>query len=502
MSKTKIETENQRIKREKRLQKKQDRKNKALKKARIHAYRKETKRLLRIEKQQQRAEKLFKPVEKELSEKQQIALLAKKQRRPDSWLNLDNAALIFPAAENADVSNMFRLSVLMKEPVKPVILQRALNEIIPRFPSITSAVKKGLFWYYLEPSNKALVVEEQTDFPSRKIPVDARHSLIRVTYFSHEISVEFFHSATDGTGGTTFLNSLVATYLSFCGCTDEGNENCLDYRDRPRPEELVDSFQTCFDKSVKGGNNSPRAYNFRMRRLPTTTLILVKGIVKGKELHSIAKSFGATVTELLTGVYIQAFLKTMELYGKKEGKDPIVISVPVNLRKLYPSKTVRNFVSLMSIKHKEGSTLEEIIEDCKTQFKEQYNKEFFDKLVGYNVWGQHFFLIKLAPLPIKRLAMKFLSAMYGDKVRTSTLSNLGNVVTPKYFEKYIERYEFSLGSQVREGVDLTCASFNGVCTMTFSKTTAESDVERYFFKMLSDLGANIAVETNFDPKNA
>lgn len=95
--------------------------------------------------------------------------------------------------------------------------------------------------------------------------------------------------------------------------------------------------------------------------------------------------------------------------------------MPVNLRKLYPSKTLRNFVSMMSIAHRGGDTLEKIISECKDQFRAQYNREFFDKLVGYNVWGQHFFLIKIAPLPVKRLALKLLNLKYGDNVRTSTL---------------------------------------------------------------------------------
>ena len=65
----------------------------------------------------------------------------------------------------------------------------------------------------------------------------------------------------------------------------------------PRAEELIDSFQTSFDKSVKGGNDSPQAYNYKMRRLPATALILVKGTAKADEINRIAlrRDIGITI---------------------------------------------------------------------------------------------------------------------------------------------------------------------------------------------------------------
>lgn len=36
--------------------------------------------------------------------------------------------------------------------------------------------------------------------------------------------------------------------------------------------------------------------------------------------------------------------------------------------------------------------------------------------------------------------------------------------------------------------------------MTFTKTSSENDVERFFFSKLSELGAHIAIDANFDPE--
>ncbi|MFR5733336.1 MAG: hypothetical protein ACLUD2_16710 [Clostridium sp.] len=43
----------------------------------------------------------------------------------------DNTAKIFPVIANENVSQVFRISVTLKEPVDPELLSRALEEILP-----------------------------------------------------------------------------------------------------------------------------------------------------------------------------------------------------------------------------------------------------------------------------------------------------------------------------------------------------------------------------------
>ena len=175
--------------------------------------------------------------------KKRITEAAREQFTDAEWVKLDNAALIFPSTTRADKNNLFRVSVLLKEKVEPLILQKALNFLVPRFPAVTSAVKRGFFWYYLEPSTHPLTVEKDVDFPCRKIPLDSRHSSIRVLFYENRISVDFFHVATDGNGGLTFVNSLLACYLKLKYDVEvKDKNNCPDFRDKPKREEMVDSF--------------------------------------------------------------------------------------------------------------------------------------------------------------------------------------------------------------------------------------------------------------------
>ena len=66
------------------------------------------------------------------------------------WMSLDNAALIFPAIRRPRWVNTFRLSVTLTEPVDRDLLQQAVEDLRPRFPSLYVRLGTGLFWHYLE----------------------------------------------------------------------------------------------------------------------------------------------------------------------------------------------------------------------------------------------------------------------------------------------------------------------------------------------------------------
>ena len=70
------------------------------------------------------------------------------------WMPLDNAALIFPAIRRRNWNNVFRQSITLTEPVDPALLQRAVDQLMPRFPSFYLRLRRGVFWYHvlLKPS--------------------------------------------------------------------------------------------------------------------------------------------------------------------------------------------------------------------------------------------------------------------------------------------------------------------------------------------------------------
>lgn len=66
--------------------------------------------------------------------------------------------------------------------------------------------------------------------------------LIRLYYFENTISLEAFHSLTDGTGGMYFLRTLTAVYLRLLGHDIPNGHGVLDIHQKPASEELEDSY--------------------------------------------------------------------------------------------------------------------------------------------------------------------------------------------------------------------------------------------------------------------
>lgn len=433
----------------------------------------------------------------EIALNREVAKIAEQQSPDADWVNLDNAAMIFPATDSVDINGMFRLSAILAQKIDPLILQQALNGVVKRFPTIACSIKKGFFWYYLEPSNFPITVEKETLFPCTRIPMDSRHACIRVTYYNCRISVDFFHAVTDGNGGIVFLNSLVGAYLRLLGEKITPQGNYLDDRDKPRREESVDSFMQMADLKTPKTHKDVVSYKIEGERLLNYSLMVVNGSMDSQQLKEKAKSYGATVGQYLVATLCYAIEKDREFYGYDK-KHPVVISVPANLRKMYPSPTVRNFISVMCV-HSTGNTdFEQIIQKIKSEFDKQNKKEFFMGVINFNVKSQKNFLIKICPLFLKNIVLKIVYDKLGAKARTSTLSNLGQIKAPPEFDGKVLRYEFVLGPQTREMVSLSCCSFNGRTVVSASRTIKEQSVVKLFFQKLAEDGLDVVIDANHE----
>ena len=82
----------------------------------------------------------------------------------------------------------------MKEKIKPDVLQSALDDIMPRFPSFNVRLRHGFFWNYFEPNFNRLKIEKETTFPCKPFDLtDGESFLIRVLYSEYDIILEVFH---------------------------------------------------------------------------------------------------------------------------------------------------------------------------------------------------------------------------------------------------------------------------------------------------------------------
>ena len=417
------------------------------------------------------------------------------------WMRLDNAAKIYPAARRRSWNNLFRLSATLREPVDKETLQTALAATVKRFPSIAVRIRRGMFWYYLEEIKNPPPVQEEQAFPLVRMPFDdIRKCAFRVICYQNRIAVEFFHAVTDGNGGLIFLKTLVAEYLSVrYGLKIPNTDGVLAIDEPPREEELEDSFLKN-DGPVSASRREATAFKLRGTPEEDGYLNLITGILETDQVLALARAHGVSLTAFLTAVMIACILEMQNERGPNRRRQrPVKVLVPVNLRKMFPSDSLRNFVLYITpgVDPRMGDySFEEILKAVHHQMGMELNEKQMAARIAANVRAERSLALKIMPLFIKNLAMKLLFNLVGERKSCITVSNLGAVDLPEEMAEYVTRMDFILGAQATCPNNCGVISYQGKLYISFLRTIRETELERRFFCYLRRLGLNVKLESN------
>lgn len=261
------------------------------------------------------------------------------------WYKLDLSAIVYPTLQRRDFSSVYRLSVLLKEEINPEMLQRAVNLTMPRFPTYKAAIRKGVFWRYLEPNDRpGPFVQEDVKNPCQPMYFKANNRyLVRIYYYRNRIALEAHHSLGDGTGGMCVLQTLTATYLRLKGHTEiENGGFVLDILETPDPVELEDAYMKYANAKVCPPRPGEKTYRVRGTKEPFYTLNIIDGIMSVTEVMKVAKSYNATITEYLNAVLLYALMQKQESEWHLKLR-PVKIAMPVNLRRFFPIEDSAEF---------------------------------------------------------------------------------------------------------------------------------------------------------------
>ena len=405
------------------------------------------------------------------------------------WFPLDDAAKIYPISMDHGSQQVFRMSVYLKEDVIPELLQMALTFTIKRFASFATTLKKGFFWHYLDMVKRHFSIEEEHDIPCQPIKVSLSGSQsFRLMYYKNRVSAEFFHVLTDGTGAMTFFKSLISEYLRLCGVNSPLGD-IWNVNDTPIKEEFENAFKKVEKaKTSSGFVDKPAAQmNGKLTRRRPCRILHFK--MDANRLHEVAKAHGATVTSyLLMQIFYACSAATDELTGD------INIQLPINMRKFYPSKTVRNFSMYCGIRipiEKIGNK-EELLAEIKSQIVEKAEKEKMREMItaAVNLVSS----IRLLPLAIKQPIAKMVYGLLGEKIYTTTFSNLGVVRLPEEMMEHIDSMDFCLGAQVTNRLVCAAITCGNTATFSISKMTADPAFEEKLYQLLTSDGIETEVE--------
>lgn len=437
-----------------------------------------------------------------------------------NWVRLDNASNIFLAARTEVDTKVFRFSAHLTESIDPASLQKALLKTYESYPLFQNVMRRGIFWYYLEHTEKIPYVQPETLPPCTAIyHYDRKELLFRVIYNQNRIHLEVFHALTDGTGAMWFFEDLITEYTQLRHPEAFGEEA---QRTPRQKQDLEDSFKRYFKKKKKERGAVPsrkpfeeaykQADDIEKSLQPYEEQTKYKNIyrVKGtktpdhrpriielqtpvKPVLALARSYNVSLTLYLTAIYM---LSVYESIDDKKEEETVTVSIPVNLRQFYPSFSVRNFFSttLMAYTFKKGQTIdiEEICSVIDKQLKKEIQPEAIEKRLKRFIGFEFHPAIRVVFRPVKDMLLKWVS-LYTNRKITVAMSNLGRLGLPEVVEPYVDNIYFYT-SVVRPQFCMN--SYKDTLNILLTSPFIDTSIQKLFVRHLSEEGLKIQVDAN------
>ncbi|MBR5428993.1 MAG: hypothetical protein IK116_00530, partial [Firmicutes bacterium] len=224
---------------------------------------------------------------------------------------------------------------------------------------------------------------------------------------------------------------------------------------------------------------------------------LITGIVDAERLLELAHEYQCTVTVFLAAVMIRAIISMQNEDRPKRFQRPVKITIPVDLRRLYGSVTMRNFALALNlgVDPKLGEyTLKELCASITHQLAVEATPQNMAARIAANVIPQKVLPLRIAPLFIKNIAMELVYSNSGEKKGCLNISNLGVMRLPE--ELRVRRLDFIIGVQRSYPNNCSVVSYQGRTYINMIRNIRESELERRFFSALVELGIPVDIESN------
>lgn len=426
------------------------------------------------------------------------------------WRRLDNTGKLFAAVSGEDLSNVFRLTVVLKEEVQQELLNRALLLTLEEYENFRVKLRKGFFWYYFESNNRKPLAEREEGVPCRFIdPHGSSRFPFRVSFYGTRIHFEVFHGLTDGLGALDFVKALTENYLDLISEEKEtakaeaaeGKGNGAVQEKKPAPEKepgkaAADGYLKNYKKRPARHYSTKKALSIRGACLPLNMQAVIHGTVPLSQLKAICRRYQVSITKYLAAALLWSLLR-IYTDGKKL-KYPAAINLPVNLRAFFETETIANFFAITNLFWPAGrlpESFEEVLKLVSVQMDDQIVKERLEALISYNVSNEKKWYVRIIPLFIKQRALDLIYRR-STRAYTMTLSNLGLIRLGPEYTGMVEEFRVLIGVSRRQRIKCGVIAYGENVSITFTSVMADSRLPDYFFGFLEKQGMTVRGESN------
>jgi len=410
---------------------------------------------------------------------------------------VDNSSILYLTLVRRDHTNVYRFTMTLTEEIEPDILQRALDRIHHRFPTIFAGFVPEFFRYVQITAKETPKVQPDPGPLLTMTKQELRTCACRIYYKGNTVTLEAFHAVTDGYGAITAFTTLVAQYLQFrYDIPIPVSAPIVAPDSAPSPDELEDSYlrhgtgkaihlPSRYSYQLPGGNASREHITLTTIQVPSPVCLIA------------ARNHGTSVTGLISTLLAKSIMEIQTKENNRSNK-PVRIMVPLDLRRMFPSKTLRNFIlyvlPTMEVQD-HRRPLSDLIHNFSRQIQEQIDPDRLRSIMAYNVKTQNAWYFKCLPIRMKCAVMRLAYRYFGESNSSITLTNLGNVTLPPEMSAHVTGFDVYLTPRVRSPYNATIISYNGTLSISFSRFPMISDLETIFREKLTAVINNKEVET-------
>lgn len=398
---------------------------------------------------------------------------------------IDNSALLYLSVLAPHHSNTYRFTVMLTEPVCPETLQKAADRVCPRFPTIIAGFRPDFFSYSVVPAAKAPAVEADPGLLHTMSRREIEKCAYRIYYSGCEISIEAFHALTDGYGAIRSFRAMIAEYLYLrYGVQSEERIEALESGEPDWQEELHDAY---LDHSEVDPKAVSRRYAYQLPHKAVDWQ--VRNVSEEYDIRDVlaaAKRHGVSLTAFLSCLMAEAI---MEVQKREKGSRrlPVRIMVPVDLRRLFPCRTMRNFIlyALPTLEPENAELPRETrMALFNHQLKEQTTSSYLMPQVSKNVRMQRSPIFRMIPRSLKCMITHTAYRFLGECNSSITLTNLGSVAFSEEMRQYVRGIDVLLTPRRKSPYNCSVISCGTSIRINITRFAALPEMESIFFEKL------------------
>jgi NRPS condensation-like uncharacterized protein len=321
---------------------------------------------------------------------------------------------------------------------------------------------------------------------------------MRVVYGYQTISLEMIHVLADGHGALTFLKTLLAQYFIEQGMDVPATNGVLDVSEKYSPDEIEDSYHKYARIKVPIAWKETSAYQPCGPEMEPGKTAVTTGIIDLPSLLEKSHENNVSVTEYLAAFIMQSLCVSQQRSGSSK-QLPVRLFISSNLRKFYPSNTMRNFSYFCGpcIDPNHGEyTIEEIFSQVHHQCGIMFTEKIQNAFISRNVSIEKNLLMRNTPILIKKPLLATMFNLFGTRNISMLFTNIGAVDLPPAIRDKVERFDTMADRVGNIKVICGAMSYNNKVTVNFTRTISHPYVEDCFFEMLERQGIPVTVERN------